>query len=213
MQNAHLRLGRLEYARHTGKIETTIRVYVDRYIGEDAQAHLLSVFGGDAELGAISAAIAERHTFSLTFPDGRIQYIGLGENASCYRGSLSVPGRKQPIRHLVAVSEALHANGTAGKTYILNYRRSLAWATLVSRLGVPADPSWVEWTIDQLEAKKRVCEIQAIVCDPVVIQATRDDLMEVVARGIREESLRFPSRNGPILWQQYGIGDALVSSK
>jgi hypothetical protein len=35
MENAHLRLGLLEYVRFTEKASTRIRVRVDRYIGED----------------------------------------------------------------------------------------------------------------------------------------------------------------------------------
>jgi hypothetical protein len=212
MQNAHLRFGRLEYARQSGKIQTTIRVHVDRYMGEDTQAHLLSVFGGDAEIGAISAATAEGHTFSLTFPDGKTQYIGLGQNASCYRGSLSIAGRKQPLRHLIAVSEALHANGTAGKTYILNYNRSVTWATFVSLLGVPADPRWGEWALAQLERDKKITDVEGIGCEPVVVQVTRDGLMECIARGISKGTLPFPEVNGPVLWPQYGLAEALASS-
>jgi len=68
MQNAHLRLGLLEYQRATEKISTRIRVRVDRYVGEDRKAHLLSVFGNDSDIGAITAAVHERATFTLTFP-------------------------------------------------------------------------------------------------------------------------------------------------
>ena len=70
MENAHLRLGLLEYVRITEKASTRIRLRVDRYIGEDRQAHLLSVFGNDSDVGAITAAVHEKATFSLTFPDG-----------------------------------------------------------------------------------------------------------------------------------------------
>ena len=57
MQNAHLRLGLLEYVRFTEKISTRIRLRVDRYMGEDRQAHLLSVFGNDSDVGAITALL------------------------------------------------------------------------------------------------------------------------------------------------------------
>ncbi len=60
MENAHLRLGLLEYVRITEKASTRIRLRVDRYIGEDRQAHLLSVFGNDSDVGAITAAVHEK---------------------------------------------------------------------------------------------------------------------------------------------------------
>jgi len=39
------------------------------------------------------------------------------------------------VRHLLAVSQELHTNGSAGRTILLRYRREEAWATLVSFLG------------------------------------------------------------------------------
>jgi hypothetical protein len=64
MENAHLRLGLLEYVRITEKASTRIRLQVDRYIGEDRQAHLLSVFGNDSDVGAITAAQTSLPAFS-----------------------------------------------------------------------------------------------------------------------------------------------------
>jgi Siphovirus Gp157 len=117
MQNAHLRLGRLEYRRNSGKTDTNISVHVDRYVGEGDDAHLISLFGGDAEVGAITAAIYEKHTFTVTFLDGSQKVVGFGRDATCYRGSINLPGRKQALRHLIAVSTSLHANGSAGRTF------------------------------------------------------------------------------------------------
>jgi hypothetical protein len=59
MQNAHLRMGRIEYRRNSGSTNTRISVNVDRYVGDGDDAHLISLFGGDAEVGAITAAIYE----------------------------------------------------------------------------------------------------------------------------------------------------------
>ncbi|HEY2467609.1 MAG TPA: hypothetical protein VGI45_07190, partial [Terracidiphilus sp.] len=134
MQNAHCRLGRLEYLRSSEKTNTQVFLHVDHYVGDGEQAHLLSLFGGDAEVGAIRAAIYEKHVFTLTFPDGGSQKIGFGPDAECYYGSLSLPGAKRSLRHLVAVSAALHANGTAGQTFLMHLdaeTKDLAWATVV----------------------------------------------------------------------------------
>ena len=154
MENAHLRLGLLEYVRITEKTSTRIRLRVDRYMGEDRQAHLLSVFGNDSDVGAITAAVHEKATFSLTFPDGETKDVSLGEHASCYKGAVTLPGRKHPVRHLLAVSQELHTNGTVGRTLLLRYRREEAWATLVSFLGLPADPTWADHILGVVEQKK-----------------------------------------------------------
>ena len=75
MENAHRRIGMLEYDRQTEKLASRVRVRVSHYIGEGEQAHLLSVFGNDSDVGAITAAVHEQSRFRLAFPDGRMQEI------------------------------------------------------------------------------------------------------------------------------------------
>jgi hypothetical protein len=215
MQNAHLRLGRLEYIRSTGKTKTRIFLHVDRYIGEDKQAHLVSLFGNDAEVGAITAAIHENHTFNLTFPDGKTQVAGFGKDVSCYRGSLHLPDRKQSLRHLIAVSATLHGNGSAGQTFVMNYQpdtRDLTWATLVSLLGLPADPRWGDHILGELQRLRKIKPLPGIGCDPVVIHATREELLEQIGRACAAGSLPFPEKNGPVLWPKFTMRQALAAA-
>jgi hypothetical protein len=202
MQNAHLRLGLLEYHRMTEKTSTRIRLRVDRYVGEDEQAHLISVFGNDSDVGAITAAVHEKSTFTLTFPDGEVKEVSLGEHASCYKGAVSLQDRKHPVRHLVAVSEALYTNGGVGRTILLGYQRDQAWATLVSFLGLPADPTWAEHILGIVEGKKRIEEIDGIGCQPVLISATTEEVLAWIGDGLKSLVLSFPVKNGPIVWQQ-----------
>lgn len=198
MENADLRLGLLEYVRFTEKASTRIRLRVDRYIGEDRQAHLLSVFGSDSDVGAITAAVHEKASFNITFPHGAEKEVSFGEHGSCYRGVATLPGRKQPVRHLIAVSQHLHANGSAGKTILLRYERQEAWATLVNFLGLPAGPGWAAHILRIIESKRKVEEIDGIGCEPVQISATTEEVLEWVSEGLRTGSLSFPEQAGPI---------------
>jgi hypothetical protein len=209
MENAHLRLGLLEYVRITEKTSTRIRLRVDRYMGEDRQAHLLSVFGNDLDVGAITAAVHEKATFSLTFPDGTTKEVSLGEHASCYKGAVTLPGRKHPVRHLVAVSEELHTNGTSGRTLLLRYRREEAWATLVSFLGLPAVPAWADHVLGIVEAKKRIEEIDGIGCEPVLVSATTEEVLEWIGGGLRSGAVAFPSETGAVAWPRASIAELL----
>jgi hypothetical protein len=200
MQNAHLRLGLLEYHRMTEKTSTRIRLRVDRYIGEDEQAHLISVFGNDSDVGAITAAVHEKATFTLTFPDGEVKEVSLGEHASCYKGAVSLQDRKHPVRHLVAVSEQLYTNGGVGRTILFGYHRDQAWATLVSFLGLPAEPSWAEHVLGAVETEERIKPLDGIGCQPVLISATTEEVLERIGDGLRSKALSFPQKNGPIIW-------------
>ena len=209
MENAHLRLGLLEYVRITEKTSTRIRLRVDRYIGEDRQAHLLSVFGNDSDVGAITAAVHEKATFTLTFPDNTTKEVTLGEHASCYKGAVTLPGRKHPVRHLLAVSQELHTNGTAGRTLLLRYRREEAWATLASFLGLPADPAWADHVLAVVERKKRIEEIDGIGCEPVLVSATTEEMLEWIGDGLQSGSVSFPEKTGPIMWPRYSLVESL----
>ena len=215
MQNAHLRMGRLEYRRNSVKTDTKISVWVDRNVGEGDDAHLISLFGGDAEVGAITAAIYEKHTFTVTFPDGKEKVVGFGSDAICYRSSVNLQGRKQALRHLIAVSSSLHANGSAGRTFILQLgpdTRELAWATLVSFLGLPADPRWSGPILEEMWAEKKIRRLDGIGCAPAAIYGTRDELLARLSRARSLGLLPFPENNGPVLWPRYTIWQALEAS-
>lgn len=210
MQNAHLRLGLLEFTRFTEKASTRIRVRVDRYIGEDGQAHLVSVFGNDSDIGAITAAVHEKESFSVSFPDGETKEVSLGEKAACYRGSVSLPGRKHPVRHLVAISEELHTNGSAGRTILMRYRREEAWAILVSFLGLPAIPEWADSVLRILESEGRVQGVDGIGCRPVVVQATTEEVLDWIGSHLRSQVLTFPDCKGTIGWPRYSLAESLI---
>ena len=212
MQNAHLRLGLLEYHRMTEKTSTRIRLRVDRYVGEDEQAHLISVFGNDSDVGAITAAVHEKATFTLTFPDGEVKEVSLGEHASCYKGAVSLSDRKHPVRHLVAVSEELYTNGGVGRTILLGYQRDQAWATLVSFLGLPAEPSWAGHVLGVVEAEERIKLLDGIGCQPVLISATTEEVLEWIGEGLRSQHLSFPERNGSIVWPRHILPTSLNPS-
>ena len=213
MQNAHLRLGLLEYHRMTEKSSTRIRLRVDRYVGEGEQAHLISVFGNDSDVGAITAAVHEKAMFTLAFPDGEVKEVSLGEHAACYKGAVSLPDRKHPVRHLVAFSEQLYTNGGAGRTILLRYRRDEAWATLVSFLGLPADPTWADHILGIIEGKKRIEEIDGIRFQPVLISATTDEMLEWIGDGLRSRILSFPDSNSPIRWPRNPIEALFVQER
>ena len=54
MKNAHLRFGKLVYVRRSENTATNIRVHLDPFVGEErGKAHLVSVAGGDIEIGAL----------------------------------------------------------------------------------------------------------------------------------------------------------------
>ena len=127
MKNAHLRFGWLTYVKSTEKAVTNIRLRLDRFIGEllpdpprQARAHLISVIGGDTQISAITAAISLGERFMVEGPGVQPTRVCLERNAQCCKGSLQIPDRKKPVRHLIGISEEFAANSTAnaGRTLL-----------------------------------------------------------------------------------------------
>src|ERR1700679_1610509 len=106
MKNDHLRFGWLTYVKSTEKTTTSIKLRLDRFIGEvfpdpprQAKAHLISVIGGDTQVAAVSAAISLGDRFMVDGPGIQPIRVFLERNAQCFRGSVQIAGRNKPLRH------------------------------------------------------------------------------------------------------------------
>jgi hypothetical protein len=177
---------------------------------EEERGLLLSVFGGDTEIAAISAAVAANSAFALKYPgeDGEISLcVRMGENAANMRGTILIPGMSHPVRHLVVVSQTLRQNGIDGSTYLLNYSPQVAWALMASVMGLPARPEWGSWVIDQLDLQHRISPLTGFGCNPYSIRVTRDELLNTLSRGVRSTDLSFPDTNGPVPWPDFTVRD------
>jgi hypothetical protein len=136
VKNAHLRFGHLIYSRVLKKTTTRIRVPLDRLIGEResnscVKAHLISAIGGDTQMAALSAAIANQDSFTIETPDLTSFPVILGANAECYRGSLQIEGHKRPLRHIIAISEELAQLGSGKnteRTILVDESPQFVWA-------------------------------------------------------------------------------------
>src|ERR1017187_2696754 len=152
MKNAHERFGKLVYRRRTEKTATNLRVFLDAFVGEErGKAHLVSVVGGDVEIGALATAFANGDSFTVDRPCGTESIVSLGEKPLCFRGSIVVHGRKRPLRHLVSCSRELAETTSDGKPLLILGANSFDWSSLVSHYGLPAPPEWGSWMISQLQ--------------------------------------------------------------
>jgi hypothetical protein len=205
MKNAHERFGRLLYRRQTEKTATNLRVSLDAFMGEErGKAHLVSVVGGDVEIGALAAAFANGDSFTVMDPYGNESIVSLGEKSMCYRGSIIVSGRKRPLRHLVSCSQELADNTSDGKLLLVSDDRLFIWSSLVCHYGLPATPEWGSWMISQLRQQKRIQPLPGFGYSGVVIKAKRKELLALLRRGLRTRQLVFPSANGAVEWPEFG---------
>ena len=203
MKNAHERFGKLAYVRRTEKTATNIRVLLDAFVGEErGKAHLVSIVGGDVEIGALAAAFANGDPFTVIDPAGQETIVSLGERPLCFRGSIMIHGRKRPLRHLVSCSQELADASADGRLLLVSDDEMFIWSSLVCHYGLPTTPEWGPWIIAQLRRDKRVQPLLGFGYEGVAIRATRKYLLMLLRKGLRSKQLGFPPVNGPIQWPE-----------
>ena len=212
MQNAHERFGTLEFTKRTKDSTTRVKVHIDRAVlepGKDeqgqARAHLLSMIGGDSEIGALWAAVAEAALFQIYPPGHSGIAASLGPEARCFRGSVALPGRTRPVRHLVAVSAELAktkpgADHAGARTILCDDDPLFVFYRIAIRCGLPVVPEWAAWFTDQLEKRKAVQALLGLGCSPLLVKGTKRTFLSWIGRALKEGSIRFPAQNGPISW-------------
>ncbi|HWR13480.1 MAG TPA: hypothetical protein VN577_01530 [Terriglobales bacterium] len=206
MKNAYLRLGKLAYVRRTEKTATNIRVLLDAFVGEErGKAHLVSVIGGDVELGALSAAFANGDSFTAIDPSGFERMVSLGQKPLCFHGSITLAGRKRPLRHLVACSQEIADTTSNGPLILISDDSRFIWSSVVRNYGLPATPEWGPWVIAQLHQQQRIQELPSFGYAGVAVRATRKELLALLRRGLRTKKLRFPESNGAIEWPDVSL--------
>lgn len=210
MKNAHLRFGWLTYVKSTEKTTTSIKLRLDRFIGEmlpdpprQAKAHLISVIGGDTQISAISAAISLGDRFMIEGPEVPPIRVCLERNAECFKGSIQLQERKKPLRHLIGLSEefaSANRSATSGKTLLVSSDKGFVWASIADICGIPGLPEWAEWFQDELNRHHAIAPALGIGCNPVIIKGEKEQFLDWLSWGVESGAVRFPQDAGPIHW-------------
>ena len=210
MNNAHLRFGKLTYVKSTEKTTTNLKLLLDRFIGEilpdpprQAKAHLISVIGGDTQISAISAAISLGDRFMIEGPEVPPIRVCLERNAQCFKGSIQLPGRKKPLRHLISMSEELilvKRSANTGRLLLADSDKQFVWGSVADAYGIPGLPEWADWFEDELKAHHAIAPVLGIGCDPVTIKGEKEQFLDWLSWGVESGAVRFPDATGPIRW-------------
>ena len=219
MKNAHLRFGWLTYVKSTEKTTTSIKLRLDRFIGEvlpdpprQARAHLISVVGGDTQISAVSAAISLGDRFMVEGPHVQPIRVCLERNAQCVKGSIQLAGRKKPLRHLIGMSEEF-ASGTmsagAGRTLLAGSDKRFVWASIAHIHGIPGIPEWADWFAGELKTHHALAHALGIGCDPVIVKGEKEQFLDWLSWGVESGAIRFPTQSGSIRWPAVSLNDVL----
>jgi hypothetical protein len=199
MKNAHERFGFAEFEKRLRDTTTRIRLTADCFIGERAEksapsaGHLLSVFGSDVEVAALWAAILSEEPIRVGGPDLKPHMVQFGERPAVYRGTLTVPGRRRPVRHLVVVSTQLRAEGDQARIIVKNNSPDLILRAVANLHGLPLLSDWSEWFRDRLHKAGRVRPLSGLNCAPVAVRGTKSEFLEWIGAGLKNGQIQIPS--------------------
>ena len=212
MKNAHERFGSLEFTKRVKDATTRIRVYMDRLIAEPPRqergtvsGHFFSVFGSDAEVAALSAAVADGAFFQARIPGRTAITISLGPEAQCFRGSVTIQGRNRPVRHLVALSAELlktrpGADREGKRTILYDDDPTFVLYRLSRRFGLPVVPEWSTWFKRELERRKAIESLLGLGCSPVLVKGSKERFLGWIGKALKQQTISMPEVNGPVSW-------------
>ena len=209
MKNAHLRMGKLTFVRQTRDTITDVSVHLDRLVAEpppdsrtSTDLHLVSIFGGDQEIGATIAAVHEGLRFQISI--GGPEFIGsLGEKPIVYRASLQIPGGKRPVRHAIVLSKTFFettfgARNEARRTVLFDNTADFILHRLAVRFGLPVLPEWAEWFRCELERRRLIEGLLGLNCNPIAVKATKLRLLRILGQGVRRKAIQISPAALPI---------------
>jgi hypothetical protein len=209
MKNAHERFGVLEYTKRRKDTTTRIRLRLDRFIGEvddgrNGKAHLISVLGGDSDVGAIWAAVIEQNIFTVEAPGIEPVTATLGEDAQCFRGTITIADRK-PIRHLVAISAKLAqtrlgADPAGRRTILWHNDPTFVLYRIAQRFGLHVVPEWAGWFNEEINRRGAFKPLIGLGCSPVLVSGTKKLLLKWIRSALRQKRIGVPDCNGPVRW-------------
>lgn len=165
--------------------------------------HLISVFGGDQDIGAVLAAAHEALHFRVAA--GSMEFSGtLGEKPVVYKTSVEIPQRKRPVRHAVLLSKTLFettlgADGSARRTVLYADAPEFVLHRLAVRFGLPVLPEWAGWFTSELQRRGMVEELLGLNCNPIVVKGTKLQLLRTLSHGLRRKAIAIPTEVGTLL--------------
>jgi hypothetical protein len=128
----------------------------------------------------------------------------LGEDAQCFRGTITIAGRK-PIRHLVAISAELAktrpgADSAGRRTILCDNDPTFVLYRIAQRFGLPVVPEWASWFDEKLNRRGAIKSLIGLGCSPVMVSGTKKLFLKWIRSALRRKQIEVPDCNGPVRW-------------
>ena len=126
--------------------------------------------------------------------------ITLGDEIQHFRSSFVLPGRKQPFRHLVALSKALtdsrpETSIELSRVILVDRDPTFVLFRLAGTFGLPALPEWASFVFSQLQRHRGIDSLIGLGCSPIAVNATKEEILNWIGKGLRQGALHIPDEN------------------
>jgi hypothetical protein len=153
----------------------------------------------------IWAAVIEQNIFTVEVPGIEPVTMTLGEDAQCFRGTITIAGRK-PIRHLVAISTELAktrpgADPAGRRTILCDDNPTFILYRISQRFGLPVVPEWAGWFNEELNCRGAIKPLIGLGCSPVAVSGTKKLFLKWIRSALRQKRIEVPECNGPVSWR------------
>jgi len=155
-------------------------------------------------MGAIWAAVIEQNLFTVEAPGFDPITASPGEDAQCFRGTITIAGRK-PIRHLVAISKELAmtrpgVDPAGRRTVLCDNDPTFVLYRIAQRFGLPVVPEWASWFNEELNRRGAIKPLIGLGCTPVLVSGTKKLFLKWIRSALRHRRIEVPDCNGPVRW-------------
>ena len=137
----------------------------------------------------------------------------LWAKSHCASVSITVAGRKRPLRHLVSCSQELVDASADRKPLLVSDDDMFIWSSLMCHYGLPVTLDWGAWVLGQLKRDQRIQPLPGFGYRGFVVRASRTYLLVLLRRGLRSQQLRFPNKNGPAEWPEVRLPHWLPATR
>jgi hypothetical protein len=142
--------------------------------------------------------------------------VCLERNAQCFKGSIQIPGRKKPLRHLIGLSEGFassNASAGSGRTLLASSQKRFIWAALAHIHGIPGMADWADWFADELETHKAILRALGIGCAPVLVKGEKEQFLSWLSWGVESGAVSLPAEADSIRWPGLSLEDIFLPTE
>ena len=146
-------------------------------------------------------------------PEVQPTRVCLERNAQCFKGSLQLPARNKPLRHLIGISEELASGNistNSGRTLLAGWDKRFVWASIAHIYGIPGMPEWADWFVAELNAHRALIRALGIGCDPVIVKGAKAQFLDWLSWAVESGAVRFPQATGSIRWPGLKLAEILL---